>query len=706
MSESTNKKSSSNNPFAIKKSSLRTKEKLAFNGYAFVTYFIILCASCIFGKILLNGIPVLYNKGFSFITEKPETLTVLEVEKGDYEVPTENFDNMLLSNPDELPIGSLEEVKKEFKFKRFHLNEGSIIGEGYLFEIEKDNDYYHNYTERNQNVKLGFTLDRDKNFNLTKDEFEVILKNDPTLIKSEVTEKVLTLSEKKVSIKKGEYPLTKNGHDALINTKFVFRMKQSYADDDSSTKKNTTVIPWDQTITVPNSVFYAAFDEEEAGTIPVTNVESVPFTVTRKMFSLPAGEYATSFETVKVLSNYGIDHSHNIELGSIVINSDSKDPVTLSEEKFNRMIAHNPQLNLAEVENFNNSISFTKFSLEKDAEVQLNFSDSLIFKKSDNFSPTSEKTHSYSGGGILGPIIGTSCLVIICMVIALFTGIAAATYLNEYARKGGFTSIIRLAMLNLAGVPSIVFGLFGLGLFVMIAPVFSDTPSVESKFHIPILSLGSEPELRTLEAEGIVLIDPTLSTSQAVETASLQNSKKFYNGWYYISFQGWGTCMLAGGCTLAIMVLPVIITSCEESLKAVPMGFREASMALGASKWQSIRTAVLPYAFPGILTASILGIARVAGETAPIMFTAAVAEKSDLPWQGINSSGFSAFIDFLQNSVQALPYHIFTVAGRIPQSEYTQPMQYGAVLVFMIIVFCLSAISIYLRIKIRNKIKW
>jgi phosphate transport system permease protein len=138
----------------------------------------------------------------------------------------------------------------------------------------------------------------------------------------------------------------------------------------------------------------------------------------------------------------------------------------------------------------------------------------------------------------------------------------------------------------------------------------------------------------------------------------------------------------------------------------VPMGVREAAMALGATKWQSIRTAVLPYAFPGILTASILGITRVAGETAPIMFTAAAAEKSDLPWQGIHSSGFSAFVDFLQQSVQALPYHIYTVAGRIPQSEYTQPMQYGSVLVFMIIVFMLSAVSIYLRIKIRNRIKW
>ena len=155
-----------------------------------------------------------------------------------------------------------------------------------------------------------------------------------------------------------------------------------------------------------------------------------------------------------------------------------------------------------------------------------------------------------------------------------------------------------------------------------------------------------------------------------------------------------------------MMVLPVIITSCEESLSAVPMGFREASLALGASKWQSIRTAVLPYAFPGILTASVLGITRVAGETAPIMFTAAVAEKSELPWEGLNSTGFDKFLDFLQSSAQALPYHIYTVAGRIPQSEYTQPMQYGSVLVFMLIVMSFAAISIWLRARVRNKIKW
>jgi len=162
--------------------------------------------------------------------------------------------------------------------------------------------------------------------------------------------------------------------------------------------------------------------------------------------------------------------------------------------------------------------------------------------------------------------------------------------------------------------------------------------------------------------------------------------------------------MLAGGLTLAVMVLPVIITACEESLKSIPMSFREASLALGASKWQTIRKSVLPYAFPGMLTASILGITRVAGETAPIMFTAALAHKDNLPWQGLEKGG--GIFGFFSQSVQAMPYHIYTVAARIPQSEYTKPMQYGSVFVFMIMVMCFAALSVLLRNHYRKKTKW
>lgn len=236
--------------------------------------------------------------------------------------------------------------------------------------------------------------------------------------------------------------------------------------------------------------------------------------------------------------------------------------------------------------------------------------------------------------------------------------------------------------MNLAGVPSIVFGLFGLGLFCLFFPVITDAGN--------------------LRVEGW----------RAIE---LFGSGKF------LAFQGFGTSMLAGGLTLAVMVLPVIITACEESLKTIPMSFREASLALGASKWQTIRKSVLPYAFPGMLTASILGITRVAGETAPIMFTAALAHKDKLPWEGLGttietgadsgffitiSSVFSTVFNFFSQSVQAMPYHIYTVAARIPQSEYTKPMQYGSVFVFMILVMSFAALSVLLRNHYRKTTKW
>ena len=146
------------------------------------------------------------------------------------------------------------------------------------------------------------------------------------------------------------------------------------------------------------------------------------------------------------------------------------------------------------------------------------------------------------------------------MVVSLFVGVAAAIYLNEYAKKGKLVGAIRLAIMNLAGVPSIVYGLFGFAFFCL-APWF------------PVFTYDVNPET-SIGSFRIPLTDG------------------------YLSFQGWGNSLLAGGLTLAVMALPVIIAACEESLKAVPGGFREASLALGATKWQCIRTAVLPYATP------------------------------------------------------------------------------------------------------------
>jgi phosphate transport system permease protein len=243
------------------------------------------------------------------------------------------------------------------------------------------------------------------------------------------------------------------------------------------------------------------------------------------------------------------------------------------------------------------------------------------------------RSYSYSGGGIFPAIVGTILLTLGSMTIALILGILSAIYLSEYAKPGTFLNLIRLSILNLAGVPSIVFGLFGFGMFVI--------------------------------------------------------------------FFDWNVSLLAGCFTLAFMVLPVIITASEESLRAIPQGFREGSLALGATKWTSIRTNVLPYALPGILTSSVLGVARVAGETAPIMFTAAYALRDNLPWEGLDKAS-----DFFFQGVMALPYHIYVVSSKIPQNAYTERMQYGTAFVFLIIVAGIALTSILLRIRMRKKYKW
>ncbi len=301
-------------------------------------------------------------------------------------------------------------------------------------------------------------------------------------------------------------------------------------------------------------------------------------------------------------------------------------------------------------------------------------SDTLKKELGDNVR--SEKTISYSGGGILGPIVGTTLLVLVCIVVALFLGISSAIYLSEYAKPGKFIEAVRLAILNLAGVPSVVFGLFGLGMFVLTAPVFTDVPHSRSLLVIPL-------------------------------------------GFTNMSFQGWDTSVLSGAFTLAFVILPVIITASEECLRAVPLGFRETSLALGATRWQTIWKSVLPFAMPGILTSSILGIARAAGETAPIMFTAALAFKDKLPWEKEMpplpaDASFLAhwwqdierFSGTLTESVQALPYHIYTLAARIPQNQYSERAQYGSVFVFLVLVMSLAMASVLLRRKLRAKYKW
>lgn len=250
----------------------------------------------------------------------------------------------------------------------------------------------------------------------------------------------------------------------------------------------------------------------------------------------------------------------------------------------------------------------------------------------DRFKGVSVETYVYSAGGIFPNIVGTVLLVAGSILIALVLGVLSAIYLSEYATDGPFIRFLRLSIINLAGVPSIVFGLFGFGLFV-------------------------------------------------------------------IAFD-FGVSLLAGWLTLAFMVLPVIITASEEALKGVPRGYREGSLALGATKFQTITTNVLPYALPGILTSSVLSIARVAGETAPIMFTAAFVMRDELPWQ------VQKWTDFIFQGVMALPYHIYVVASKIPQNEYTRDVQYGTAFVFLFTVAAIAMTAVILRQRLRKKYKW
>jgi phosphate transport system permease protein len=254
------------------------------------------------------------------------------------------------------------------------------------------------------------------------------------------------------------------------------------------------------------------------------------------------------------------------------------------------------------------------------------------WKTTHEINDTEVTSVAYSAGGIWPCIVGTALLVIGSMALALFIGVSSAIYLSEYSRNGPVVRLVRTAILNLAGVPSIVFGLFGFGLFVI--------------------------------------------------------------------FFGWNVSLLAGWFTLGLMVLPAIITASEESLRAVPQGLREGSLALGATRWQTIRKNVLPYALPGILTSSILGIARVAGETAPIMFTAAYAMRDTMPWQ------VGRFSDFFFQGVMALPYHIYVVSSKIPQNDYTARVQYGAAFVFLLLVMLIALASILLRTRLRARLQW
>ena len=226
-------------------------------------------------------------------------------------------------------------------------------------------------------------------------------------------------------------------------------------------------------------------------------------------------------------------------------------------------------------------------------------------------------------GGIFPAIVGTIYLVTGAIIFALPIGLLAAIYLSEYSKDNMLTRLIKLAIVNLAGVPSVVYGLFGLALFVV--------------------------------------------------------------------FFKFGASILSGSLTLGIMILPVIITTSREALESVPYSFREVSLSLGASKWQTIRHIVLPNAVPGILTGTILGLGRAAGETAPILFTVAAFYLPRLP---------SSIFD----QAMALPYHLYVISTQVPNVD--EKIRYGTAFVLLALVLFMNLVAIIIRYRFRRKKKW
>ncbi|MFH0739476.1 MAG: phosphate ABC transporter permease PstA [Candidatus Omnitrophota bacterium] len=226
-------------------------------------------------------------------------------------------------------------------------------------------------------------------------------------------------------------------------------------------------------------------------------------------------------------------------------------------------------------------------------------------------------------GGIFPAIIGTIYLVLGAIIFALPIGLLAAIYLSEYARDNFLNRSIKLAIINLAGVPSVVYGLFGLALFVV--------------------------------------------------------------------FFKFGASILSGSLTLGIMILPIIVTTSREALESVPQAFREVSRSLGASKWQTIRYVVLPNAISGILTGTILGLGRAAGETAPILFTVAAFYLPQLPGS-------------IFDQAMALPYHLYVISTQVPNVD--EKIRYGTALVLLTLVLFMNLVAIIIRYQFRKKKKW
>ena len=241
--------------------------------------------------------------------------------------------------------------------------------------------------------------------------------------------------------------------------------------------------------------------------------------------------------------------------------------------------------------------------------------------------------------GVLPMIVGTTIRVFVMTIFVIPVGVITAIYLTEYASNTSIiTRVIRAAVNNLAGVPSIVFGLFGLGFFINF--------------------IGKN-------------MDAVLHNPSAV----------------------WGQpALIWAALTLAVMTLPVVIVATEESLKAIPPGLREASLALGATKLETILKIVLPQALPGIMTGGILAVSRAAGEVAPILFTGVAYYMASLP-------------SHLSDQFMDLGYHVFVLSTQSPNIEQTRPILYATVLVLLMLTFALNIVAIIIRARMRKKLR-
>jgi phosphate transport system permease protein len=240
---------------------------------------------------------------------------------------------------------------------------------------------------------------------------------------------------------------------------------------------------------------------------------------------------------------------------------------------------------------------------------------------------------------VLPMIVGTAFRVIVMTIFVIPVGVITAIYLTEYASNTSWlTRIIRSAINNLAGVPSIVFGLFGLGFFINFVG-----KNMDALFH----------------------------NATAV----------------------WGQpALIWASLTLAVMTLPVVIVATEESLKAIPPGLREASLALGATKLETILKIVLPQALPGIMTGGILAVSRAAGEVAPILFTGVAYYMASLP-------------SHLSDQFMDLGYHVFVLSTQSPNIDQTRPILFATVLVLLLLTFSLNFVAILIRARVRKKLR-